>query len=68
MCKNNIKKSNTYNVSVINHISEKRGYSKQYIRQCIRGDRNNLTADKIKKEYQLLLKKIEFVMNSDLKN
>lgn len=60
--KNNTKKNNTYNVFVINAISEKRGISKQYIRQCIKGDRNSISADIIKKEYYDIVRKIDIVL------
>ena len=62
MSKNNIKKNNSYNVIAINTISVKWSISKQYIRQCIRGDRNSISADAIKKDYLKLVKKIEDVL------
>lgn len=61
--KNNTKKNNSYNVVAVNAISEKRGVSKQYIRQCIRGDRDSISADNIKKEYHTIVRKIESLLN-----
>lgn len=64
MNKNNIKKANSYNVIAVNAISIKWNISKQYVRQCIRGDRNSISADTIKKDYLTLVKKIEDVLNN----
>lgn len=61
--KSNIKKNNSYNVIAVNAISEKRGISKQYVRQCLRGDRNSISADIIKKEYFEIVRKIEIVLS-----
>jgi hypothetical protein len=62
MNKNNTKKNNTYNVVAVNAISEKRGISKQYVRQCIKGDRNSISADIIKKEYRDMVRMIELLL------
>lgn len=59
MDKNNIKKNNSYNVIAVNAISIKWKISKQYVRQCVRGDRNSISADNIKKDYFKIVKKIE---------
>jgi hypothetical protein len=59
MGKNNIKKNNSYNVIAVKAISDKMEISKQYVRQCIRGDRNSISADNIKKYYHELVRKIE---------
>lgn len=48
------KKRVSYNTVVIAIIKEKYGYSAEYIRQCLRGDQDNLSADTIKKEYSRL--------------
>ena len=61
--KNSTKKNNTYNVVAVNAISEKRGVSKQYIRQCLKGDRNSISADIIRKEYSTIVRKIESLLN-----
>lgn len=57
--KNTIKKNNSYNVIAVTAISNNLKISKQYVRQCIRGDRNSISADNIKKNYYELVKKIE---------
>lgn len=59
-----IKKNNTYNIIAINAISEKRGITKQYVRQCVKGDRNSISADIIKNEYNDIVRKIEYLINS----
>ncbi|WGK94760.1 MULTISPECIES: hypothetical protein [Flavobacterium] len=59
MDKNNIKKNNSYNVIAVNAVSVKLKISKQYVRQCVRGDRKGISADNIKKEYNNLVKKID---------
>ena len=56
--KNN-KKNNSYNVVAISAIAIKMSISKQYIRQCLRGDNNSISADEIRKEYYALVRKIE---------
>ena len=55
-------KNNKFNSQVINALSEKHGYAPQYIRQCLRGDRNNLTSDAIRKEYAQLVKEVQSVL------
>jgi len=57
------KKYNKFNSLVINTLSEKHGFTKQFIRQCLRKDRNSLTSDTIRKEYKQLVKKVENVLN-----
>lgn len=37
-------------------LSEKFGYSEDYIRKSLRGDRTGIMPDKIKKEYKILEK------------
>ncbi|UGU15179.1 hypothetical protein LS482_16020 [Sinomicrobium kalidii] len=48
------KKRNTYNQEAINALSEKHGFTTRFIRQCISGERNSLTADHIHQEYRSL--------------
>ena len=57
------KKNNKYNSQVVNKLSEKYGFTTQYIRQCLRGDRNSLTSDTIRKEYKKLAKEVDTVLN-----
>lgn len=66
MDKNRIKTNNSYNNLAIKAISEKFKISKQYLRQCIRGDRNSISADIIKKDYFELVRKIDkLLMDED---
>ena len=66
MDKNRIKTNNSYNNLAIKGISEKFKISKQYLRQCIRGDRNSISADIIKKDYFELVRKIDkLLMDED---
>lgn len=57
------KKRNSYNTLVVKKLSEKHGLTDYYIRQCLRGDRNSLTSDTIRKEYKQLVKKVEETLN-----
>jgi len=59
MDKNKTKKNNSYNIIAVNAISDKLKISKQYVRQCIRGDRNSISADVVKREYYILVRKLE---------
>ncbi|MBW3518573.1 hypothetical protein [Flavobacterium sp. NKUCC04_CG] len=56
-----------YNTLVINEIFIKYGYTKMFIRQCIKGERNSITALKIAEEYELLNKKIQGVLTKSKK-
>ncbi len=49
-------KRKTYNTEILIVLSEKFGYSEDYIRKSLRGDRTGIMPDKIKKEYKLLEK------------
>lgn len=57
-------KPNRYNPVVVQQLSEKHGFTKIFIRQCLKGDRNSLTADTIRKEYKDLVKKVTAALNS----
>jgi len=59
MSKSKTKKNNSYNVTAVNALEKKFDMSKQYIRQCLRGDRTSKTADKIRADYTTLVKEIE---------
>lgn len=50
---------NSYNTVVVNELSNKHGFTKIFIRQCLKGDRNSITADTIRKEYKELKTKVE---------
>ncbi|AOW09484.1 hypothetical protein [Flavobacterium gilvum] len=50
MDKSNKKRSN-YNEEALDAIKKKYGYSLDYIRKCLRGDRTGLMADAIIKDY-----------------
>lgn len=45
------KKRQTYNVEVINALTEEFEVSSQFVRQCIRKEKHSLTADNIRKKY-----------------
>lgn len=49
----------TYNQQIIKAIVEKHGFTAFFIRQCLSGNRNSISADKIKKDYKILEKKIK---------
>lgn len=63
MSKSSNTKQNSYNVTAVNALHKRYGLSKQYIRQCLRGDRNNSTADTIRKDYAELVKEINQLIN-----
>lgn len=45
------RKRNSYNPVVINHLVEKYGFSKTYIRQSIDGTKKGITCETIRKDY-----------------
>lgn len=57
------KKNASYNQDVINVMKARHGYTAHYIRQCIRGDRNGLIPDKLKKEYETLVDAANMAIN-----
>lgn len=46
------KKRNMYNTDILFAIKESTGYSIDYIRKCLRGDRTGIMPDKVKKSYK----------------
>jgi len=48
-----------YNQVAINKLREKYALSAVFIRQCLNGTRQSITADTIKKEYKELVDKID---------
>jgi hypothetical protein len=48
------KKRNNYNEDILNALCVKYGYSIDYIRKSLRGDREGLMPDTLKKEYKSL--------------
>jgi len=59
----------TYEPSIIKALVEKYGYTPYYIRQCLSGNSNSITADNIKTDYKELDKKLKaalliFINNS----
>jgi hypothetical protein len=63
MNKNTTKKNKSYNVIAVKAISEKWNISKQYVRQCVKGDRNSISADNIKRDYLDLVRKIDKLLS-----
>ncbi|RQO66869.1 hypothetical protein DBR40_21695 [Pedobacter sp. KBW01] len=59
----NSQNRNTYNTVVISELSSRHGFTKIFIRQCLKGDRNSLSADTIRREYKQLVKKVESALN-----
>lgn len=57
------KKQESWNPLVLDKVHQKFGLTKYYIRQCLRGDRNNETSDAIQKEYKRLCKEVDEVLN-----
>jgi hypothetical protein len=54
MCKPTKKRIN-YNEDIMSALNIKYGYSIDYIRKSIRGDREGVMPDQLKKEYQKLV-------------
>ena len=52
-------KYNSYNHIAVKAVSKKWNMTPQYIRQCLRGDRNSLSADTIRADYAALVKEVE---------
>jgi hypothetical protein len=53
------KKNSSYNATAISALEKKYGVTKQFIRQCLRGDRTSRTADSIITDYKELEKEID---------
>ncbi len=45
------KKRNLYNQDILEHIQQRYGFSLDYIRKSLRGDRTGILPEKILKEY-----------------
>jgi|GEM_PF-884832 len=63
----NIKSQPSYNQDVLKIIKEKHGYSYDYIRKSIRGDRVGIICDIIKAEYKRLDNEYRIVRESQAK-
>ncbi len=63
----NIKSQPGYNQEVLKIIKEKHGYSYDYIRKSIRGDRTGIICDIIKAEYKRLDNEYKIVRESQAK-
>jgi hypothetical protein len=48
------KKRNYYNEEILKELEKKFGYSIDYIRKSLRGDRTGIMPDNIRKEYKTL--------------
>ncbi|OBW40841.1 hypothetical protein AB670_02792 [Chryseobacterium sp. MOF25P] len=49
-------KKTSYNTVILSVLANKYGFSIDYIRKCLRGDRTGLMPDELKKEYNSLEK------------
>ena len=56
-----------YNPVVVQELADKHGFTKMFIRQCIRGDRTSITAETIAKEYKLLVAKVNDALKDNSK-
>lgn len=52
-----------YNKLVVNRLIEKHGFSKMYIHQSLREERNSESSEKIRKDYAAMCKEVEEVLN-----
>lgn len=62
----NIKSKPSYNQDVLKIIKERYGFSYDYIRKAIRGDRTGTNCDLIKSEYQRLVNEYKKVMQTQI--
>lgn len=62
MSKSN-QKRNKFNALVVGKLVEKYGFTAYYIRQCLKGERNSLTSDTIRKEYKRLADEVDSALN-----
>lgn len=49
----------TYNQQIIKALVDKHGFTPFFIRQCLSGHRNSITADKIRVDYKMLEKELK---------
>lgn len=54
-----------YNSRIVEVLAKKYAITPRYVRYCLKGDRNPVYADELKKEYQRLLKKVDKALGSD---
>lgn len=54
----------TYNQEIIKTLSSKHGLTTYFIRQCLSGHRDSITADTVKADY----KKLEAELNKTIEN
>lgn len=57
-----MKKAERYNHAILEKLSIKYGYTKTYIRACLRGDRVGEMPDILTKEYRSIDKKVKEVI------
>lgn len=62
-----IKKKPSYNLEALDVLQKRFGFSKDYIRKSLRGDRKGIIPDKLKEEYNRISKKLEGAVK-DLEN
>lgn len=71
MSKGKQKPRTYYQEDIIRILHERHGYTKNYIRMCLSGDRIGLMPDRIKKEYQQMVtaskKAVEEVAKNQIK-
>lgn len=60
----NTTKYQKFNSQVVNKLEQKFRLTGYYIRQCLKNERNSITADTIKKEYKRLVKQVEAALNN----
>lgn len=49
-----MKKKVYYNTEILTQLEKKYGFSTDYLRKCLRGDRTGVMPDQIIKEYKIL--------------
>lgn len=63
MGKSNKKKDRSLNGVVVSNFSKKFNVSKRFVNQCLNNERHSITAEEIKKEYKILIHKLDLLFN-----
>lgn len=58
------RKNEKWNALVINRLSEKYGLSSYYVRQCLKGYKDSITSNTIRKEYREMDAKVAQALNN----
>lgn len=57
-------KRNNYNTMAVKKTAEVFGFSERYVRACLKGDRNGVMSDNVKKQYKIFVSEINKVVDN----